>query len=235
MKIDLEKILKGVPVVYSFLVFCGAIYWNIYYSYFHINIFQYFELSEILVSFINNLIWILIVFAIITLQNLIVGIDFPNEGKTRYGYNMRVFLVIVSILGAGAYIWFLSTSYIDSEKGRDFWWNTIAVCTILTCIFGLLTEWHEEGKEGITYMSIYLFIAFMTMITLWAYVARFNAIDPKKSQTISIVTQKDTITTTSNYLYIGRTHRYIFLYDASDKRTDVIPETEIKKISFKDK
>lgn len=62
--LSVEAFVKSVPLIIGFFIFCGSLYLTTYYSCFHINIFNYLETSEILVTFLYLLHEIAFIFAL---------------------------------------------------------------------------------------------------------------------------------------------------------------------------
>src|ERR1039458_4224621 len=76
-EVDFEKITNAIPLIYGFLVFCGAIHLFVYYNYFEIDILQYLNISELLVSFLDIIIPILIMLIIIFIY--VLGFQYLND------------------------------------------------------------------------------------------------------------------------------------------------------------
>ena len=77
-------------------------------------------------------------------------------------------------------------------------------------------------------------------MTAFIFYSTYNAISKvkdiidNKNRKVTIITNdNDTIRTTNTYFFVGRTNRYVFLYNLVDSTNDDIPVGEIKKISYK--
>ena len=95
-KFDIESVVKTSSLVYAFLVFCGALYLEIYYGTFHINIFRYLNLSEILVAFLSILIEILffaigLLLYVMSIKYILRGFRFLEGTINRFATKIRIY------------------------------------------------------------------------------------------------------------------------------------------------
>jgi hypothetical protein len=243
----LSDIAKLTPLFYGIIILCGALYLDVFYGVFNTNIFKYVDLTEILVSFINVIVTMLRLFAIIILLVIIEIIVIKNLLKHKklvkissqihilfewYKKNKIVGIFICTILT----IIYLFVTGSNSVEDKVKYYNVIFWASFIINIIIILIEFehnNNEGKREYTYLIVYLVLA-LFISTAWEAVGSAkNLIDNSKRETVTIVTSDTTIVTTKEYYYVGRTNKYIFLYDSLDKHRDVIPVDNIKLISFK--
>jgi hypothetical protein len=68
---NLKKLVEISPIIASFLVFLGFLKLDLYYRYWDINIFNYLDFSEIILSFLNDLYILIFFLVIMSLQGLL--------------------------------------------------------------------------------------------------------------------------------------------------------------------
>lgn len=257
-KSDLENLAIATPIFYAFIVFCGSLYQHIYYYYFGISIFKFLEITEILVSFLDILILILTLFGVFIL--LIMAIPFAEkicefvdkkiakikirlkwkgkekkvETREQKSFDKKKWLIFVC---------FFSTIYIVSiilfDLSDPKYNDSVTVVYMIYIILIVLFLGFElaENKKEITneekrHIVLYIVMAFLVSTVWYSSVNITCTMEVIKKQIVTIVTNDTIIKTDTNYIYIGRTNNYVFLRNSSKKRTDILSEKEIKKISF---
>jgi len=228
-KIDFEKIVKAAPLFYGFLIFCGALYLYIYFSPFHIDIFKYLELSELLVSFIHVIFSILFLFVVFVIEIIAFSNIIKHKELTSYK-NGRIGWLIGTAFLTAVYITFASSNSV--EEGIKY--NSLILVPALVAY--AIVIWHEfksTTEESISYLAVYLMLALIVGTVYEAISDSKSRVEAARNEIVTITTKDSTITTNANYFYVGRTNSYIFLYNLSGKRRDIIPANEIKQITFK--
>lgn len=257
-KSDLENIATAAPLFYGFILFCGSLYQYIYYDHFSIAIFKYLDISEILVSFLDILILILTLFGFFTLLIMAIPVlaicgthieNFvekirpffklkPKEKKAVASEQKKLdknkFLLFISAFST----LFIVSIILFDWSGPEYS-DTVGIVYLTYIIITILPLGFElaESKKGVTgeekrHIAIYGALAFLVSTVWYACVSIQSQTENAKRQVATIVTKDSTIATTDNYFYVGRTNQFVFLRDMTKKRTDVIPQEEIKKISF---
>jgi hypothetical protein len=247
------KILKGlIPYFGGFLIVCGYLKLNFFYSHFNIQILNYLELSEIITLFLNiaikNTILILLcVLFIFIFESSKVSekinqshediqntdnflLRFKKILKSRF--TLIIILIFFSLLALICY----SLNFYDL-----FSYLLISNC----CIIGLLiVAWflfEFDRKYKLCY-DVYFDRTYFNLVTVFSLFVCFSIesaffeIKDVESGNKAIVSFKysDKIITSNNQtLYIGETKEYLFLYDKKMKTTSVFPKGEISDFTIR--
>lgn len=221
---------RALPIIYIVLIFCGALYFNIYYGTFNINIFKYLDISEILVSFLNVLIPILILF-ITSFILIMVAVFFSEKrGFSIYHDHKNLWLSIGGITGA-TYIGFaLNCSVGDYEISNYYYFLIPLMVYYAACI---AHEFLIQTEDSLKNTFLHLMLALMVVTSYSALNdVEIRVISTRYEFTTILMKDSTAITTNSSYYYVGRTNGYIFLYNSTDHHRDLISVDDIKRISF---
>jgi hypothetical protein len=246
-KLTFKTIIKATPLIYGFLIFCGAIYLEIYYNYFDINIFRYLEISELLTTSIYILIPIIMQYACDIIKFVIIPVFFLDcilcfvDKKRPSLYNIKCVSLYKKHIDKFLIIWNLGLIIIllfclhknyegNFDSNKIYIYENVSKWIIILSIIVLLVEF-KSGK--IKYFIQTIIIVLIFAIVSQAYYDADARIKNLKNEIVMIRTEKDTIITDSNYLYVGRTNNDVFLYNKRDKFRELIPTSIIKEIKFK--
>lgn len=248
-KIDFEVAIKAVPLLYGFLIFCGALYLNIRYSPFNFNVFKYLDVSEILVSFINVILITFTIFGIlgcmspaiklyITIKNLFKEDDKKiSHEKIFIGWHkINTWWIYASIIFTVVYVLWASNnpmSYFIKHKDNGDGWTISWITFSVISIFSILGEYGERGDESMKYIIGVVIMAFIVSTTYFAIDETREKINYLKADKTLMILKNDTIKSNANFFYVGRTSRFVFFSDSTGNKIDIFPQEEIKKISFK--
>lgn len=235
----IENITKSITLLTGFLIFIGSLYFHFYYEIFNINIFRYIDISEIVVSFLNILIPVSIFLIFITgyiyCVHLVGNLKKNNAKKVDEVIQKKESFWTITTIQS---IWNIVTISIciilllimPSSLPFTITFSNIIENEIIQIILILTTIILGIIEYNIKYIIIN-FLSFSIMI------AGYNAIDDvnnklrtAKSTTFSFYCNDgDTITTNENIIFVGRTSKYIFLYNLNDKSNVYLSTSEIKK------
>ena len=242
----LEYIIKSAALIYGFLVFCGALYFNFYYNTFHINIFRYLDISEISVSFLHIIVpTLLYIGALIGYFYFIISVSNykKNRDKDKSDSAKR------------------EAEKKEIERQSDFWkvenlQSLWMVIVLTSCPFFLFLSKERLSVNmvfytyrdwfGIIFVLIPIILSTMKFNLRFATVnsmivlimaSVYNAIgdvqytiEKSEKTTFTIITKdNDTTVTNKTFYFVGRTNQYIFLYNSKENLNIDIPASEIKK------
>jgi len=254
VEIDFESIAKAVPLILGFFIVCGSLYLDTYYNCFHINVFNYLDTTEILTTFlyiIKDIIFILacVVGYILFLKGLFwltvkwevySNKKWPSknaEPKRKISFNpdtVSFGLIIISIIFCITYIIKSYTIEINSNyiiKDRD-WMGQALLSYAIIGSFWITTQFETGTKKGFKNMIIF-FALFFISYSVSSAVSKIELSVNNADLSSMIILENDTIKTTPKYIYVGRTNKYVFFFDIDKKIADVIPQDQIKKITFR--
>ena len=232
----------------------GIINQSVYYSIFNINIFEYTDLTELLLNTLNHLIIIIIPTLLIAstiayivdrilvkrLQHLTLAelIDYssnnPIKKKTKSTFYWIAF---------GLFILYVITFLLEYFIFKKFLPLNILQGAIVMS-FMLVLGFYMDYFPG-TYKSFFgrevdnrLYVIIFTSIVLLGistFKGVHNGIETKRNLTkgFYIINDKDTIRSTNNYYYVGKTKGYVFCYNELTRYTDVYSDKDIKLMHFK--
>lgn len=226
--IKIDDIVKVSPLIYAVMVFCGALYLDIYYSAFHINIFMYLGLSEIFLSFINIIIPMLGLFVLVVLEIIIIGSVIKRRGLFKYHGNKNWWQVVAVGATAG-YIIFALLNDID---GNIRCYTIVFAFAIIIYVVCIGNELRIRTVHTPKFIFIYSLLALLTTVSFQATMDIKTRIQSIKYESVVIKTIDTTISTSPSYYYVGRTNEYLFLFNPIDTSRDLIPANQIKEISF---
>lgn len=227
-KCEWSEYLKLLPVIYAFLTIVSFIKMYTYYQFFNINISIYLELTEILTSFLDDLIYyiLFIVYIFITF----LGATFfkaknrdilPNHPGLNYLINMLIKLVFyyfiyvfpAALMLFGILMLFLSNMVILGIALTVFGF----IQAIISFIVILTTS---EVKDFLSFKTIVL-----ASIELLLFVVVFAVIEGSsvKKGKISIYTTIEfkgaEKVSDDNNIFIGKTNKNIFRYNIVEHQT----------------
>lgn len=246
-----KKLTKLVPVIGSFLIFCGVLKLILFYRSFNINILYFLELNEVLILFFNDLIGYSLILVIGIAFNLILkeSRDQRREKEKKKIIDEKKFLkrfwlymkfrfdlliIIFFILVTGCV-------FVLFRGGDLFHLNEL--CIIFVSWFLILFLFIEvERNMSVFYKTQITFsiqMTFMLIMFLLTFVisSSFNDVYNIKNRSKYFGTQFKVGNTliTSDHLnyFIGKTKNYLFFYKECSCETIVYPMGRVKEITFK--
>lgn len=220
----LLKILFGnTTLIVIFFAIGGLVKLFTYYKLFGIYIFEFIDIKEVLILFVSNLFGYFLVFGIIA----IAFIRLPILEMFKYS--------IPVIFSIGSVIYFASRKnvlFFDLlTMNILFWLIFLIVRELLLPIdsSNLTFERISNYTLLILFFSLIVYSIANTLTEFYKVKHRFYY-----SGTKIIYTHEEFHSTNEKY-YIGKTEKFVFIYDSRAKTTEVIPTSEVKKIIFKTK
>jgi hypothetical protein len=233
-----ENLMKVVSVLSVFLLIAGYIDIYTSFSFYHIDVTQYLNASEIIISSFTNIVkaFLIVVFVLAGVLTLtfIIKYIFP------YGSNKGIFLMFILFtlfeLGYVLYNYF-SRDYIVFINSL-----ISAVKILIYLIFLLLyyfsmprVEFKEVPREEYVPITIFLFISMfvitLTFILLDNYNRFFNSKFGKKGNNVTELVLADRkIVANDTLVLAGKTDGFYFLWNRKQNKTDIIPAGEVKEI-----
>ncbi|MFN6378241.1 MAG: hypothetical protein ACK4WD_03135 [Flavobacteriales bacterium] len=257
---NLKRIVDTLPLLGVFLIFNGFLKLFYYYNEWNINIIEYLEISEIVLSFLNDvnlMIFWLIIFLVqqIIASKLIdfadhklatnmvgaqdaVGVEpYPNE-MSKILDNKRPLSSLVeyiyhkkSLLFFSILVLFTSVCIHQFFHTNKLFWLYFAVFSV----FKLLTA----ALDYLVSLKLQIIISISAIITMLMFTYGIAIYDIKKRKTSALFTETTVelnnriITTSSTLILVGKTQKFIFFYDSVKRRSIVIPLDEVVMINTK--
>ena len=245
----MKKIIKYLPLLSAFLIFNGFLKLYLYYDHWDIKIIEYLDFSEILLSFlsdINIFVLGLIIYIFPRLFSLALintfdkkqqatSLDLNSKNQTNHSektffdineylpyYSPWVFF-IVSIILTVISSWMFFNNF-------TLLWLYIGIPLLSYSLYNLLIL-----LENLLPMEDFLvgIVIFPTIIAFTYCLAfrEIKTIEQNIGQKITtIYTENETITTSKNNILLGKTQKFIYLFDNVTNCTRIIPSDKIKSI-----
>lgn len=245
----IENLIKTTTLIGTFIIFNGVLYLSIYYSNFGINIFSYLEFTEIITSFLDSIKIILIFFGIYLLNiifpmvlasstlNKIEEQQIPDAQKD---HRTNIF---IRSLKKGMWISVIIAIVIGGLLLFDFFtinkWLIYFLCFVSFNLVQTLAEKLENsfilffGEKH--FESFYIALIFVLPFTVYTIVfAEYNSlIKYKSAQKITLVDNDNCLLNLNNEdVFIGKSSKYIFLYNFKEKYSQSISLDNIKTIKY---
>lgn len=242
--------VKLIPFATAGLIFLGVTRLYYYYQFFGINIVSFLDFSEILTSFFDIIIVVVIGLGLSWIQFIKIpekkrsdetGGNARNEQKKA---RWEIFWSIIAILING---YFVYDSIKELLKEN---WRPIVIFLIFGGLGVLLGAWlyrmskRVESRVLKNILLLTTIIVVSEMFVIFAATTEFSEVKhDQKYLGTSIVFNKNIVlkdsskrfvSDSSNY-YIGKTNNYVFIYHANENVTTVYRMADVLEIEFKSK
>lgn len=237
----MNSILKYSPIITAILIFTGFLKLYIYYDFFNIDIINYLDFSEIITSFLDDIVLLLSIILPITTIVLFSAFfskskyfnhmknekeDVVSRSLRRYRFynKFRVFITlfansIITILGI--LVFFKFSELIGLVVGVFFLFNIVSIFSV-----------YKTGKilKGIDLLLVISIILFLATYLKTYKEVRDTKVGEFGNYKVYINDGTRYVLSKNDYI-IGKTKNYLFL--SFNEETLIIPEREIKKIAYK--
>jgi hypothetical protein len=226
------------PYLGAGLLLLGIVRMCLYYSYFGINIVNFIELSEIILSlldlgvgFVIALVCVLICFvAVVVYGNLVnkngkisLALEVKTDARERYFFPLLI--LVFWILGL-----------IDGTD-HPLILLGILIVTIIALVFLTVHIWsmnERKPRTGNGVLFYALCFATCVTITIASAVKSIHSVryDLRYYGTTIELEGQPPIVSDSTHYYIGKCKNYLFVYHQTEKMTEVIPMSSVQKITL---
>lgn len=252
---DLKKLVEISPIIGSFLIFMGFFKLYFFYGHWDINIINYLDFSEIILSFFNDL-NMLFFFTILMFFQSIIGIG-AVVAIDRQITKMQTKTLTTDQVQTDE-----TTNPDNAFQGvipvvEDTYQNHpiigLTVSLILTILFVILFLYQNQLK--------YLYFAFVFFIQLilfflekfigirddrllfqltfvitfvcftsgvCRYEIKYTGMNPKK---VEMYTDKEIVMTSDTILFLGKTNNFYFFFNNIQKKSIVYSASSVQKIA----
>jgi len=243
--------LEYTTIIYAFLTFLGYSYIDWYYLCWGIHINSYLDLGEVLLLFLSNINYLLILLIFSFSVLFIIAIILPpfkllakiEQQVFPLSANNKIYSRNITIFHFLIYLVFIGIMYLFYLIGFDKYniiltsiLMSIAVLSsfILTFLPRLLYKFRVKIKLRYILYSVIIVFIFLCNITFASY--KYFSIKNKNIET-NITFTFDTIThkTNDSIQYIGATSKYIFLKNTNSRTFLIFDKSSIKNLSISGK
>ena len=223
MKIELllKILFDNTTLIAIFFAVGGLVKLFTYYKMFGIYIYEFIDIKEVVTLFINNLLGYFLVIGFIALALLrfslieqfvfIIPIAFSLFSVIYLFIRKRVLLIEIAALNILFWLlFFVVQRLLSFVKESSSAFESTKNYTLLILLFSLI---------------VYSIVNALT---------EFYKVKMKKYYSgTKIIYNSEELNSDDNKYYIGKTEKYLFIYDERVKATEAIPMSEVKKIIFR--
>ncbi|MGN6439081.1 MAG: hypothetical protein ACTHMM_21235 [Agriterribacter sp.] len=250
-----QNVLTFLPLFSAVLILMGFCYLSAYYDQFGINILSYLEFSEIILSFLNQVVLIIIASVIAYIVSSTVNsLDKPLAANwlTEDTAKWQLLNKATSFKAAARLYYSLYKRTILSFARvtiviivlrvlvEGFTWNTVRETVMWGVSFlGAMIYIFESSRENGQLSSKAIVTKGIIVLGLFSLYGTYlvGQREAKKVmkqkglyQTSLIFEDGKTFHSTETRYFVGQTNNYLFIYDNEKKSAEIIPIREIKRI-----
>lgn len=229
--IQIEKTLKFIPVISLFILISSIIKNYIYYDYFGININEFTSLSEFTLLFISEIkLYLIFILVLILFLPIILLRNYTQAkfGEKNLSYSLTYAFTSICLILCPVKIIMIMLNENDNiiliKESQN--WLIIFFISILFLV-----------KKDITLLkNLYLFFCVITLLifsTSKAYTDIENVKKNKPNYEIEFVYENKIYKSKTNYIFIGKTHDYIFIHNLRNKYTEIFKIQDVKLLKLK--
>lgn len=247
------RISQYISYVGPFIIFLGMVRLITFYNAFGVSIISYLDFSEIITSFFDILIFVIIYFAYISIQNFVAGDkEQANEANKKrqeiinendFWKIIRLYITYFKKLLIFEFLVILGCLFSHFVYSWISAWTIFIVITtffflqVFLIIIVEIERKHIHLESSINrkrFISMTLYFLVFTMGVRYYSSYQAGLIKREKSTygvTISLDNEQTLVSDSTSY-FIGKTLNYVFIYDEKQNTTDIIPMTRIKQITM---
>lgn len=240
------KINSLLPILTVLVIVYGVLKLTIYYTFFHINILSYLDFTELIPSIVRDLIYSIIVVALLILAARISGgkkfiyNEETTEGTSKFerfkiylsSYGFMNYIIFLTFISPIICIIFFKMTFSEWYYTYSYW---VALCIIIIAnreLISLIVKYNSKLAQD----KAFQFVVLCSLGSILLGINRgldnhHNLITGIEKNTSYIEIGDKVIKSSKEYYYIGKTKSAVFFYDAINKRTDIYPSSIITKMS----
>ncbi|MEI6695639.1 MAG: hypothetical protein WCO13_06200 [Bacteroidota bacterium] len=236
-----------------FLIFLGMTRLITFYNSFGVSITSYLNISEVLTSFFDIIILVVIFFTLLSIQNFLVkdknDMEIANKKRQaiieevsflkicllylNYFSNLIIYgLIVVFGFIIAHYCFNLNTTFTVS-----IWTGAFVFLLIFLIIQVEIERKHIQFNSSVNKKRFIFFILYFLVFTYGVILySSYQAGQIRRDKStfgvnITLDNNQTLVSDSSNY-FIGKTQNYVFIYHEKESKTDIIPMTRVKQITM---
>ncbi|TYA69851.1 hypothetical protein [Seonamhaeicola marinus] len=215
-----ENIAKLIPVGGIFIILCSSIKLIIYYSMFNIKIIEYLTIQEYASLFMEDIIFYLLIIGFGVLYHRFTVKSFiKKSGKWPIIIGIAIGITI-------NLIFFLTSETIYNRISN----LTVVIYILVLLIFYLRQLKNKELNPTNYLVSVAIIFSISNGFSLgYSVLERDSIVDYKFHFT------DYSINTSEKYRYLGKTEKYFFFYDLSNKQARIVNNENLLDINVLEK
>ncbi|MDB4903231.1 MAG: hypothetical protein JWQ63_2512 [Mucilaginibacter sp.] len=237
-------ITKYIPLISVLALGYSLINATTFYSYYHIDIFAYAELNEIIIIAFQDFIYIVLPSVFVFLI-IVYGIyRFVKYKKQKEAYsttsNLNKFEPFIKWLAFGFFILMSCTITVQYLKGSfydiyDIYFEISSLVSIISVFLfvNFIEKYYANSSKNKTYILFFILFSFL-LIELSICSGLFKICETNEQHPIFMNFKfgKELIFSSDTSYYIGRTRGYIFYYNIKYKTSTIYPIKDVSIITI---
>lgn len=232
----LKRLGTAIPLVSILIIILGVLKQLLYYANFNLPIKYFIGLTELGLLISDDLMiyvpFLLLIMFLMDLER------FRNEKKEKKENSkpnkITTFHITYIILPASSIIFFLIYLYLKSFPILLTFIGFSTVSVVYIVLFKMMDlDYNIEIKNNLL-LIFFCLLLYYSMFCSTAFELINVEDEGKYNGTLIRTADKEYISTDSSF-FIGKTEKYVFVYDKKDKSTDIIPTESIKYFKLKSK
>lgn len=247
------SISQYLTYVGPFLIFFGMTRLIIFYNSFGVSITSYLDISEVLTSFFDILLLVVLFLAYTSVQNFLASgkddAEIANKKRQVILEEESFLKICLHYLSYFSSLIIYGLIVISGCVVAFFCFNWLTSFTVflLTGVFVFFLVFLivkvEIERKHIQFQSslkkrrfiffVLYFLVFTCCVILYSSYQAGQIRKEKSTYGVSITLDNDQIivSDSSNY-FIGKTQNYVFIYHEKERKTDIFPMTRVKQITM---
>jgi hypothetical protein len=230
---DLVALIRAYAPFLSFLALAyGIINQWVYYHGFNINILEFTDLNELLLSALSS-------FLALTIYTMLIGLYywFSTRKIIKHGDPRRTVMQFVLFMTYGFTVIPIIYYCLFDDMWNIYSKLSLAIFSLITVILIVLIRKFDQYYTVIFNNSPNSRILNLAVISLMVLnfsictaIFQIGKVKHQPDTGTGIMISKKTIISTKYYFQIGRCNNYTFFYDIKADRTDIFPNKDITQI-----
>jgi len=239
----LDSLIKILPLGSLFIITCSSIKLVLYYNIFNISITDYVGIDEILVSFIDDILYYAAIFGMGLTLNFyleskksknIENVNNSTESKPKSTYK-KVFAILGKIMEIITFLFvMLLINIILNNSLSEYKKISLIFALVLTVFIYYQIKLSGTKNEPNYYFTIATWA--IILILFDGLRSGYRIKDNESLYTVNVLfNDSKKVNTDSTYHFVGKTKEFIFFYDSDLKKTDIYPNSNLAKIQISSK
>ncbi|MGI8598206.1 MAG: hypothetical protein ACR2KB_03030 [Chitinophagaceae bacterium] len=230
-----------IPFLPFLVIVIGLLKTITFYSYFGININDFISLSEVTVLFadsISLIFFLLILPFIILIANLPYqhGYPFDNNAIENRAKNLRKrwYKSLPTIISIFLFILCMVGIFLGNYLVRTQFIIIIFVLLAIVILRELYYNYYEKNKKHYDPIYFTLTVGLLMFVgtVIYMQLAKADSVKRGRYNGTKIYTSDSTYVADSSNIYVGKTDRYLFIFNTNDNSPTIIPISEVKKLTL---
>ncbi|MFK7113790.1 hypothetical protein V3468_04985 [Flavobacterium oreochromis] len=232
-------LIESSIIISTLIIFFGFIKQSWYYGFFNIDIQQFISIDEILILFLNEISFITKIILYIVAYHLvyhllILFVKRKEKSKNQYAFYEKIGIILNDEIGI-KFFFYLSTLMLIISLCFFFYLKDEISLTIATSVSFVSVL---SGLDLLDFSdNNYAFlIATISSITLLLFLKNERDINQvmlnNQKNTYSLKIENETLKTGNEFIFLGKTKDYYYIYNRKNKFSRIIKAEEVKEVSI---